>query len=223
MKTALTLLALFISTHFICQELVSKEVGDFSEIKVFDLIEINLIQADENRVEIKGDYSGDVKVINDNGTLKLRMNLDTRFRGEDTHIEVYFKSIDVIDANEGSRITVNTVLVQPEIELRSQEGGKITVGLDVDKTNIKAVSGGIVEVSGLSLYQEISLNSGGILEGKNLKTQRTKIRVFAAGEASLFASEKVDVKITAGGNVYIYGDPDVVNEKRFAGGQIVKL
>ena len=223
MKTALTLFALFFSTHFISQELVSKEVGDFSEIKVFDLIEINLIQADENRVEIKGDYSGDVKVINDDGTLKLRMNLDTRFRGEDTHIEVYFKNIDVIDANEGARITVNTVLVQPEIELRSQEGGKITVGLDVDKTNIKAVSGGIVEVSGLSKYQEIHLNSGGILEGKNLKTQRTKIRVFAAGEAELYASEKVDVKITAGGNVYIYGDPDVVNEKRFAGGQIVKM
>lgn len=223
MKTALTLFALFISTHFISQELVSKEVGDFSEIKVYDLIEINLIQADENRVEIKGDYSGDVKVINDDGTLKLRMNLDTRFRGEDTHIEVYFKNIDVIDANEGARITVNTVLVQPEIELRSQEGGKITVGLDVDKTNIKAVSGGIVEVSGLSKYQEITINSGGILEGKNLKTQRTKIGIFAAGEASLFASEKVDVKITAGGDVYIYGDPDVVNEKRFAGGRIVKM
>ena len=223
MKSVLVLLALCASSILFGQELVNKEVGDFTEIKVYDLIEINLIQSDENRVVIKGDHSNDVKVINDDGTLKLRMNMNTRFQGEETHIEVYFKNLDVIDVNEGARITVNTVLIQPEIELRSQEGGQIIVGLDVDKTTIKAVSGGIIETTGLSKSQEITLNTGGIYEGKSLKTQRTKIGVLAAGEADVNASEKVDVKITAGGDVYIYGDPEVVNEKRFAGGRIVKM
>ncbi len=223
MKYYTTLLFVFCSTLLNAQKMVTKEVGDFSEIKVFDLIEINLIQSEENRVVIKGDHSEDVRIINDDGTLKLRMNLNTRFRGEDTHIEVYFTNIDVIDANEGARITVNTVLTQPQIELRAQEGGSIVIGLDVDHTKIKAVSGGIIEASGLSKYQEISLNSGGIFEGKNLKTQRTKIGILAAGEADVYASEKVDVKITAGGDVYIYGEPEVVNEKRFAGGRIVKM
>ena len=205
------------------QKMVTKEVGDFSEIKVFDLIEINLIQSEENKVVIKGDHSEDVRIINDDGTLKLRMNLNTRFRGEDTHIEVYFKNLEVIDANEGSRITVNTVLNQPQVELRAQEGGRIVVGLDVDQAKIKSVSGGIIEASGLAKYQEINLNSGGIFEGKNLKTQRTKIGILAAGEADIYASEKVDVKITAGGDVYIYGEPEIVNEKRFAGGRVVKM
>ena len=35
----------------------------------------------------------DVKIINQNGKLKLRMEIDTRFQGEDTYIEVYFKNI----------------------------------------------------------------------------------------------------------------------------------
>lgn len=223
MKIYTSLAVFFCTTLVMAQQMVTKEVGDFTEIKVFDLIEINMIQSDENLVIIKGDHSEDVRIINDDGTLKLRMNLNTRFQGEDTHIEVYFKNLEVIDANEGSRITINTVLVQPEIELRAQEGGRIVLGLEVDHTKIKAVSGGIVEASGLAKFQEISLNSGGIFEGKALKTQRTKIGVLAGGEADINASEKVDVKITAGGDVYIYGDPEIVNQKRFAGGRIVKM
>jgi len=223
MKHLLIALLVLSSTTLIAQKMITTEVGDFSEIKVFDLIEINLIEADENRVVIKGEHSEDVRIINDNGTLKLRMNLDTRFRGEDTHIEVFFKKLTMIDANEGARITVNTVLTQSDIELRAQEGGKIMVGLDVERSKIKAVSGGLIEASGLSKYQEITLNSGGVFEGMNLKTQHTKVGILAAGEAEVNASEKVDVNITAGGDVYIYGNPEAVNEKRLVGGRVVRM
>jgi len=212
-----------LSINAFSQKMVTKEVGDFNEVKVFDLIEVNLIPSNDQKVVINGEHSEDVKIINDNGVLKLRMNTDTRFRGEDTHIEIFFRKVAVIDANEGARIVVNTVIEQENIELRSQEGGKIIAPLQVENAKVKAVSGGIVEVSGLAQSQEISLNSGGIFEGKDLKTVSTKIGILAAGEAEVNASQQVDVKITAGGDVYIYGDPETVNEKRFAGGRITRM
>ncbi len=220
MKKIFTLCAVIVSTALFSQRTITKNVGDFNEIKVFDLMEVNLIQSDENKVVIKGEHTDDVLVINDNGKLKLRMELDTRFRGEDTYIEVYFTEIDIIDANEGSYIVGNSLIEQDEINLRAQEGGRIKVGLDVRNTNIKAVTGGIVEASGLSNSQNIKLNTGGIFEGRDLKTQETKIGITAAGEADINASDKVDVKVTAGGDVYIYGSPKEINEKRVAGGRI---
>ncbi len=223
MRSILSIAFFLITTLLFSQNIATKEVGDFSELKVFDLMEVNLIQSDENKVVIKGDHSQDVKVINDNGTLKLRMILDTRFRGEDTYIEVYFKSIDVIDANEGAIIVGNSLITQDQIELRSQEGGKIKVGLEVERAEIKAVTGGIVEVSGLAKSQSISINTGGIFEGRDFKTQSTNIKVTAAGEANLNASQQVDVRVTAGGDVNIYGNPTIVNEKRLAGGRITKM
>lgn len=223
MKSILTFTMILCTALSFSQGLVTKQVGDFNKLKVFDLMEVNLIQSDENKVVIKGDHAQDVKIINENGTLKLRMMLDTRFRGEDTHIEVYFKNIDVLDANEGAIIVGNTLIFQNKIELRSQEGGKIKVGLEVEYAEIKAVTGGIVEVSGIANHQDISLNTGGIFEGRDFKTQETTIGVMAAGEANVNASQKVDVKITAGGDVTIYGNPTVVNEKRLAGGRITKM
>ncbi|NND63041.1 MAG: DUF2807 domain-containing protein [Flavobacteriaceae bacterium] len=220
MKTILTLLIGIITFSAIAQETITKNVGDFHELKVFDLMVVNLIQSNENKVVIKGDHTDDVQVINDDGKLKLRMELDTRFRGEDTYIEVYFTEIETIDANEGSYIVGNEMIEQKEINLKAQEGGKIKVGLQVDHTNIKAVTGGIVQASGLSKSQNIKLNTGGIFEGRDLKTQETKVRITAAGEADVNASNRVDVKVTAGGDVYVYGSPKEINKKSVAGGRI---
>lgn len=223
MKTVTTFLLLVCSVTLFSQQTISKNVGDFNELKVFDLMEVNLIQSNETKVVVKGEHTEDVKIINDNGVLKLRMNIDTRFRGEDTYIEVYFKNIDVIDANEGARIVGNTMIVQEEIELRSQEGGKIKVGLEVSNTEVKAVTGGIVEVSGRCDVQKIKINTGGIFEGKDFKTRRTEVRITAAGEAEVYATELVDANVTAGGDVTVYGNPEKIKEKKFAGGRITRI
>jgi hypothetical protein len=199
---------------------IQKDVGDFNELKVFDLIEVKLIQGDEKRVVIRGENSESVKVVNNNGVLKLRMELEERFDGNNTFVEVYYESLDVIDANEGALITSKETLDQNTIELRAQEGGKIKVNLNTNHTRIRAVTGGIVKASGVSKSQEVTINTGGIFEGRELKTEDTKIGVTAAGEADVYATEKVKVRVTAGGDVNIYGNPHKIDKKTVAGGRI---
>jgi len=220
MKNIVSILVVLISLSTFAQRELVKEVGDISVVKVFDLIEVNLIKSSENKVVVKGEDVDDVKVINEHGKLKIRMLLDKRFNGKETFVEVHYKSLEVIDANEGSIIVSNELIKQNMIELRAQEGGKIIAGLDVNFAKMRAVTGGIIEASGLSKSQEIVLNTGGIFEGRELNTQDTKIKITAAGEAEVNASNKVDARVTAGGEVYIYGEPSTVNKKTFAGGNI---
>ena len=52
MKNTVLILALFISTLLTAQNPLDKKVGDFSEVKVYDRIEVNLIQSDVNLVVI---------------------------------------------------------------------------------------------------------------------------------------------------------------------------
>lgn len=220
MKKILFLFAVVCSLTVSAQRMIDKEVGDFNKIKVFDLIEVNLIKSDENRITIKGDNVYDIKVVNDDGTLKLRMQLDKRFRGEDTFIEVFYNHLDVIDGNEGSKIVSNELIKQDHLEIRSQEGAQIKVGLDVVNLDVRAVTGGIVEASGLAENQWIVLNTGGIFEGRELKTSNTDVKITAAGEAEVYASDKVDINVKAGGDVYVYGNPKDVNKKTLAGGRV---
>ena len=118
MKKLYTLGMLLLPLVMFSQRIIDTEVGEFNKIKVFDLIEVNLIQSDENKIMIKGWNVDDIKWTNKNGTLKLRMQLDKKFQGEDTMIEVYYTNLDVIDGNEGAQITCNEMVQKSKIELR---------------------------------------------------------------------------------------------------------
>jgi len=202
------------------QRIIDTEVGEFNKIKVFDLIEVNLIQSDENKIMIKGWNVHDIKWTNKNGVLKLRMQLDKKFQGEDTMIEVYYTNLDVIDGNEGAQITCNEMVKKSSIELRAQEGAAIRIGMDVDYADIRAVTGGIVQAAGLAKNQKVVINTGGIFEGRELRTTTTDVKISAGGEADVFASELVDINVKAGGDVYVYGNPQTVYKKTFVGGRV---
>ena len=220
MKKLYTLGMLLLPLVMFSQRIIDTEVGEFNKIKVFDLIEVNLIQSDENKIMIKGWNVDDIKWTNKNGPLKLRMQVDKKFQGEDTMIEVYYTDLDVIDGNEGAQITCNEMVQKSKIELRAQEGATIRIGMDVDYADIRAVTGGIVKASGLAKNQTVVINTGGIFEGRELRTSTTDVKISAGGEADVFASELVDVNVRAGGDVHVYGNPQTVNKRTFVGGRV---
>ncbi|MFT4780973.1 MAG: hypothetical protein ACJAZK_002184 [Psychroserpens sp.] len=223
MKTFITATFLLITTLLTAQNPKEIGVGEFNEVKVYDLIVVNLIKSNEAKVVITGDDIEDVELINNDGKLKIRMKFDKTFNGTNTFVAVYYTSIDIIDGNEGAFISSNELIEQNQIELRAQEGAQLKIGLDVDQVTIKAVSGGIIETRGKAISQNITLNTGGIYEGKSFETQNTTVNIRAAGEADVYASKTVDAKVIAGGDVYIYGNPENVKEKTTLGGRIKRV
>lgn len=223
MKTILAITLLMVTSVLTAQNPIEKGIGDFSEIKVYDLIEVNLIKSDVSKVEITGDDIDDVEVINKNGKVKIRMKLDKSFNGNKTFVAVYYTKLDVIDGNEGALISSNELITQDYIELRAQEGARLNIGLDVDKVDIRAVTGGIIETKGKAISQEITLNTGGVYEGKSFETQNTTVNIKAAGEATVNASKVVNAKVLAGGNVFIYGNPENIQEKTTFGGRVKRM
>ncbi|MGB5430017.1 head GIN domain-containing protein [Eudoraea sp.] len=221
MKKIMSFCMFLIAFYGFTQTMLDKEVGDFREIKVYDLIEVNLIKSDDNRIIIKGHNVYDIKFVNKNGVLKLRMELDKKFQGEDTFVEVYYTDLRTIDGNEGAKIVCNELVEKEKIEIRAQEGSHIKIGMDVRDVEMKAVTGGIIEASGLAKNQIIVINTGGVFEGRELLTEVTSIKISAGGEAELYASEKLDVNVKAGGDVIVYGNPKDVNKKTLAGGRII--
>ena len=169
---------------------------------------------------IKGENVDDIQIVNKNGILKIRMELEKIFHGEDTFVEVHYTNLKLIDGNEGAKITSNAQIQQNTIELKAQEGAQIKVGLAVNHVAIRAVTGGVVDASGIAKNQEVVLNTGGVFEGRELATETASVKITAAGEAEVNATEKLDIKVKAGGNVYVYGNPKELNKSTFAGGKI---
>ena len=223
MKKIGLVLALVCSLFINAQDGIEKQVGEFSTVKVFDLIHLKMMASDENKVVISGKNRNDVEVVNNNGKLKIRMNLRESYDGDDTVVLLYFTTVDEIDANEGAKVTVKETIKQYEIDLRVQEGAEITADLETTYANFRAVTGGIINTTGSSKNQDISIYTGGVFNGKNFITEKTDVSINAAGEAYVHATETANARIKAGGNVYIYGKPKEVEERTILGGKIKRM
>jgi len=174
MKNTLTLFAILLASVVTGQNTIEKTIGEFQKLKVYDLIEVQLVKSKENKVVISGHNADDVVVINKNGKLKIRMKLEESFDGKNTTVTLYYTNIDVLDANEGAIITSKNKIKQFEIELKAQEGARINVNLKVKVASIKSVTGGVIETVGKALKQDILINTGGVYKGKELKTENNK-------------------------------------------------
>jgi len=221
MKTIVKILVLFITTTLFANNNVEKEIGEFSTLKVYDLIEVELVKDTVNKVEITGDNAEDVVIVNKNGLLKIKMSLNKIFDGNNIKIKLHYTSVDIIDANEGAKITSNDVIKQFEIDLKTQEGASINLPLEVTVANIKAITGGTIETKGTATSQVISIFSGGIYQGQELETSKSEIAIKAAGEAHVLSTDEVDANIRAGGDVFIYGKPKTVTENKALGGRVI--
>ena len=220
MKHLFTGLILFISLITTAQNIIEKTIGEFKELKVYDLIEVELVKSSEDKVVIYGKNKEEVLINNKSGTLKIKMNLGAIFDGKQTKVVLYYTNLDIIDSNEGANIHSKDIIKQFEIDLKAQEGGKIDVKIDVTYANIKSVTGGTTKAIGLAKNQNISLLTGGVYKGEQLKTENTVVDIKAAGEAHVTATKQVDIKIKVGGDVFIYGKPESVNESRVLGGRV---
>lgn len=223
MKTLVKIIVLFVTTTICAQEPIEKTIGEFSELKVYDLINVELVKSNENKVTITGENTEDVLINNKNGTLKIKMKFEEAYDGNKTKVVLHYTTIDIIDVNEGATVSSKDTIKQFEIDLRAQEGGMINIPLDVTYTNIKSVTGGVIETSGTSKSQDISILTGGVYKGEMLKTEKTEVSIKAAGDAYVNASKLVDVKIRAGGDVFIYGSPETVNESKVLGGRVKRM
>ena len=199
---------------------VERSLGDFSKVTSFDKIDVLLIQSNENKIIINGNEAESVETINKNGELKIRMPFSQTMGGSAISVTLYYKNINALEANEGSRIASSETFKATIFDLIAKEGAEVKVNFDVDKLNVKGTSGGIITVSGKAKNQDLLINSGSIYNAKSLETEQTTITVNAGGEADIAASNLVDAKVRAGGNITIYGKPKQINQKVVAGGSI---
>ena len=201
---------------------VTRNLGDFDEVKVFDKINVKLIEASENKIVVTGARADEVETVNKNGELKIRMPFPQLLSGDDIIVKLYFKNLESIAVSEGSYVSSEKDFKQTSLDLNAKSGGEIKLEIDVDKVNIKANAGGIVTLSGKAKNQDVGITSGGILNAKDLETSQTTISVAAGGKSEIHASTLVDAKVRAGGSIFIYGKPKQINKEVFIGGTILE-
>jgi hypothetical protein len=201
-----------------------KKVGDFTKVSSFDKIDVQLIPSNENKVILQGKDADQVELVNKNGELKIRMPFGKLLKGDDISATVYYKKLDAVEANEGSRIASKEEIKAINFDIICKEGSEIKLlNLQASRLQVRTSAGSIVTIKGSVKNQDILSNSGGKYDGQDCITEQTVVTVNAGGIAHVYATDLVDAKTRAGGEIRIYGKPKQINEKKIAGGTIEQV
>jgi len=210
-----------VSFGSLAQEKTTKDIEKFTEIKVFDRIEAILIKSDKNQVVLTGEDQGDANVENKKGLLKIKMDFENSIDGGDVEAMVYYtEELTLIDANEGAEISSEGTFKASEARIAVQEGGKVTMKVDIENLFVKSTSGSAVTLTGNATNQEVVANAGGKVYNSKLDSETTKVTVNAGGSAEIKAATLADAKVRAGGVIEIHGNPKKIERDKVFGGKI---
>lgn len=220
MKKLALLLTLTCSILF-AQEPITKNLGDFNTIKVYNGLTVKLQKSSTSKIEISGEKSEDVSIKNSNGILKIRLKFPEGFTAEDVKITVFYNSnIDVLDANEGGNIISDETINQQHLEVKVQEGARIELPVETKYLVVKAVSGGIITLTGVTQNQTIEATTGAIYNAFDLQSKQTEVTAASGATVEVKTSEVLDAKVRFGGTIYYKGTPEVLKTKKIIGGTI---
>jgi hypothetical protein len=217
-KLALILLVL-VSTFGRAQ--VTRNVGDFTNISIFDKIKVVLISADENKVELDGVNAAEVEVINKNGTVKLRMPLAKFLSGERVEAKIYYTELNSILAAEGSKVSAETIIKSDALLIETKEGALVNLNIETENLKLKVYTGSEIKLKGTTHYLDALVHTGADLKAKELSARHALVNVNTGGIATVTATEYLSAKVVAGGSVFVYGNPEKLEQSVTAGGTII--
>jgi hypothetical protein len=221
MKKVLLVIAFLASSLIFSQTTITKNIGDFNELKVYNGIELELIKSEEQKLVITGEKAEKVKVKNSNGKLKISLKFPDLSADGKVNVKLYYNNeIKTIDGNEGATITGKD-FDQIQMEIKAQERAFINLVIKTKHLYVKSSSGGIIKLTGTSKNQDIDLDLYGVYHGYELKvSDNSSLRVGSGAKAEINAGETLNAKVTFGGSIFYKGDPEVIKDKKVAGGII---
>ncbi len=219
MKKIALVFTLFCSIAF-SQETVTKNFGDFNELKVYNGLTVEIQKSNTSKIEISGSQSSDVIVKNVDGVLKIRLRIPDSFIAKDVKVRLFYENLNVLDANEGSTIVSKELIKQKHLEVRVQEGAKINLKGSTKHLNVKAVSGGIIKLLGKTRNQIIEATTGGIYKSFNLISEETTVVAASGANVKINTTELLDAKVRFGGTILYKGKPEILKTKKVIGGSI---
>jgi hypothetical protein len=199
----------------------AQDIERYKELRVVSGLRVNIENGDENKVVITGSDADKINLSNDEGKVRLSVSLSGLLEERNYDIRVFVKdSIQVIDINQGSQVFLNTNLVQDKIEIRVQEGSTFEGRTETKLMVLRAVSGGIINIQGLTSMLKLTVSTGGVVEGFDLNCSNADVLAISGGNAQVSVYNILNAQVKFGGNIEFRGEPAVLNEKKVLGGSI---
>lgn len=203
----------------------STEVLPFNTVKLLGLIDVEFIQGDEEKVEIRAfaDDEKKVKITQQNKTLKIATLNSLVNEDLDIRVKIYYKSLEAVYAAAGVKVNFAQVVEEAEFYIRASSGSEVYVEVNCGELEAQAAEGAFLTIKGSATKLDAGANTGGILDGHRLNCTEGRLRAGTGGEVSAEVSGELDARANTGGIIRYAGKPDIKSKRTILGGEIHPL
>jgi hypothetical protein len=134
----------------------------------------------------------------------LRSIMPTRL-----HFTIHVKDLSGITTSGSWTVTSAAIQAQSLTVAISGSGTVRIDSLQAQALNATVSGSGELDLAGQAARQNITVSGSGKILAGDLKTGSSQIRISGSGEATLWATDLLDVNISGSGNVGYYGSPQV--------------
>ena len=212
------LLALFVMAAFAVK---GQAIDRYEELRIVSGLEVHIENGSENEIIITGSDADKINVSSEDGKVRLSVSLSGLLEERNYDIKVVVKdSIEVIDINQGSQVSLNANLDQKKIEVRVQEGATFDGRLETGLVVLRAVSGGSINIQGLATMLKLTVDTGASVDAFDLNCSNADVLSMSGGIAQVSVYNILNAQVKFGGSIEYRGQPEVLNEKKVLGGSI---
>lgn len=126
-------------------------------------------------------------------------------------------------SGSGDIISQNRISGTDKIELAVSGSGNIKVDLNAPSVGAEMSGSGNINLSGIAKQFSGSVSGSGDIKAMDLKTEETAITILGSGNADVFASSRLNVKVSGSGDVRYKGGAQEVSSNIAGSGSVKKV
>lgn len=192
------------------QVVKSAEIGAFSSISLSGKLQVQLIKADTNSIEITLFDSEIARlkwgVNNEELSVSLRPALNGSGRAE---VKIYYKSIGALSIS-GGELTSKEAIVSDLFDLKVSSGAKITAEFKCTDMGINVTGNSVALLNGYSRYLDLHASEKSKLEARALECMSAIANASTGGEVYVCAQERLEADAKTGSTIFYKGEPTIL-------------
>jgi len=186
----------------------TRDVPEFTGVKVGSGIDVFLTQGDIQRVEVEADENLQEWIRTEVKGSVLHIYTDKNIRlAKAKRVNINCKILDRIDISSAGDVTAVNRFKADKLDIDMSSAGDLNLEVEANEISISISSAGNAVLKGKTDTLKADLSSAGDLNAYDLEAKYGDISVSSAGSARVFVTDEASFHSSSAGDIDYKGEP----------------
>ena len=196
--------------------------GDFTNVKVSNVIDLVIEQADTKEIIVEADDNLQKEIVTkvENGTLVISCKFSSFRNVTMKKVTVKMPVINKLEASSASSIESKNVIAGQDVELETSSAATMNLNIESDNIEARSSRGSSITIEGKSLKTSFRASSGASVNAGKLLANDIEADASSGGSLEVHPILSLKAGASSGGSINYNNVPKTIEKTASSGGSI---